>query len=150
MSLQADFRAELVAAVTEARDEAVTELRVLPNRDLWGKFAFIVVDTRVRPGTSAAIADLVDACHDVLEGLWTDYAHARRFAVNRTWSLDCASLAYRIARLTLILGPLDWRRCAPGALEDGSYRALHDALGIDPRIDEAELAKFLDYMVSQR
>lgn len=131
---------------SEERLEHVPLMRVLPDRELWGRVEHAGTtqsDIVVKPGTLAQVADLVDAARSALVDLWRDYAEARRAAHNGVWSGGCESVAARIARLTLLLGPCRWEDVEEGPLRDGSYRALHAALGMDPGIDEEKLAGFL-------
>lgn len=79
--------------------------------------------------------------HELLS-LWADLEQARRYAINRTWSRDCARLVHRIIRLTLIVGPISWEEIDISLLETGIYQAVHDALKIDyPAPDMEQVAE---------
>lgn len=145
-----DPAAETATVAHTARDELLPLLRVMPSTDLWDRVVALADSTtapdhvELRRSSLAAVADLLDAARAQLIHLWSDFARARRHAHNGVWSGECEYITDRITNLTLLVGPCSWRNVEPEPLRDGTYRALHAALGIDPGIDEAELAAFLD------
>ncbi len=75
--------------------------------------------------------------HELLS-LWADLEQARRYAINRTWSRDCARLVHRISRLTLIVGSPSWEEIDISLLETGIYQAVHEALAVDYEAPDME------------
>lgn len=138
-----------LTAVAEAADDELHEVarsRVLPEPALWPRLAAVAEtgrDVGIPSAVLLAVEGLVEGLRQELVCLWTDLAEARRLAANREWSMRCDDVARRIARLTLLVGPCPWEQVESGPLRDGTYRALHAALAVDPGIDEDLLEKYL-------
>jgi hypothetical protein len=80
--------------------------------------------------------DLTRAARDELESLWDDLYAARRHGINTGWSIQCHQLAYRIVRLSRLVGPTLWEAIQIDLLYDGVYERVHQDAGIDyPSID---------------
>jgi hypothetical protein len=94
--------------------------------------------------------DLEEVARLELVSLWSDLADARRYAVNGVWSMGCEGVVHRIVLLTRLVGPASWENIGPELLEDGLYRAVHAAMGVDPGVDEAACAEFLDRVRAER
>ena len=84
---------------------------------------------------------LRDALREELVHLWTDLEHARREAINGTWSIRCDALAARIGSITQLVGPASWDYMPLALLMDGVYQRLHAELGVDAPVDPELIAE---------
>lgn len=141
----AAFLDDLTYTAAEARRDLLPDLSAVPDVALWPRIAAAAASgqtVEIRSGVLAAITDLVTELRVTLEYAWADYGNARWHAATG-WSVGCEDIAGRIARLTLLVGACPWQKVSGSVHADGSYRALHAALGIDPMIDEDRLAAYL-------
>ncbi len=74
--------------------------------------------------------DVAAAARIELVNLWSDLAHARQFASNGVWSVQCDNLAYRIVMLSRVVGACPWGDVDVDVLLDGLYVRVHDEAGI--------------------
>lgn len=85
---------------------------------------------------------ILDAVADELQMLWGDLSDARRYAANGAWSIRCDSLVYRIMRLTLSTGrPTPWDEVQVDLLLDGTYEAIHSAIGTPTPLSAEDRAR---------
>jgi hypothetical protein len=73
--------------------------------------------------------------------LWSDLCDAQGEAVRTDWSIRCENLAERITELTKLVGPTRWDEVPMPLLENGVYLRIHVAMGIEVRINWAEVQK---------
>jgi hypothetical protein len=76
------------------------------------------------PGT------LEDAARDELVALWSDLADAQEHALDGQWSIGCEWITARIARLSRLVGPVDWQAVGMSTVLDGTFVAVSDAIGV--------------------
>lgn len=83
-----------------------------------------------------------DALKNELECLWGDLATARHNALNGRWSIQCGSVAWRIANITKVLGkPTPPESVQVSLLLNGWYTELHEAIGIEAPISAETMAQ---------
>ncbi|MFD4394422.1 hypothetical protein [Kitasatospora sp. NPDC058478] len=81
------------------------------------------------------------ALREELELLWGDLLNATDRALDGTWSMECDALATRITKITLLIGPANWKQVPMTAVENGLYEQIHAAMGISAPVDHQELAQ---------
>lgn len=84
----------------------------------------------------------IDALTQEREMLWDDLNRARQFAINGVWSIQCATLCWRIANITKVLGhPIPPESVQVSLLLNGWYTELHEAIGIEAPISPETMAQ---------
>lgn len=84
---------------------------------------------------------LEKACRRELRSLWSDLATAVSRGINTSWSIQCENLAWRIRKLTLLVGPTSWESVSVTLLEEGVYQRLHAEWGIEVTVDMDRVAQ---------
>lgn len=83
-----------------------------------------------------------DALDFELANLWDDLNDARQRAINGVWSIQCDHIVGRIARLTLhTRRPTEWGDIQVDLLLDGTYEALHEAIGMPTPLSDEDRAR---------
>lgn len=78
----------------------------------------------------------------IQEVLWNDLMEARRNAINGVWSIQCGSLVHRIVWLTKHTEkPTPWESIQVDLLLDGTYEAIHEAIGMPTPLSPADRAR---------
>ncbi len=91
--------------------------------------------------------DLAEAAQIELVNLWSDLAHARQFAANGVWSMQCDNLAYRIVMLSRVVGACPWGEIDVDVLLDGLYVRIHDEAGLPyPEVDWVKVRELKTYI----
>lgn len=91
--------------------------------------------------------DLATAARIELVNLWTDLAHAREWAGNGVWSMQCDNLAYRVVMLSRVVGACPWGEVDVDVLLDGLYARIHDEAGLEyPEIDWEKVREMKAYI----
>jgi hypothetical protein len=94
----------------------------------------------------SAIEALNEPPDDVLayiqECAWDDLLKARRDAINGAWSIQCDSVVHRIAWLTKHTEkPTPWGDIQVDLLLDGTYEAIHEAIGFPTPLSDEDRAR---------
>lgn len=84
--------------------------------------------TDLSPGVAEMFAEVL--CDEQVS-LWYDLDAAIRDAYNDTWSLRCADVAIRIARIARLIGPTPARSAPTRLVGGGVYAALLDVAKIE-------------------
>lgn len=93
---------------------------------------------------------LESAVDDELVALWDDLDVARGCAINGRWSMACDSLTYRIMRLTLhTKRPTPWGHIQVDLLLDGTYEAIHEAIGMPTPLTPTARAQAAEVMADR-
>lgn len=94
----------------------------------------------------SAVDSLNEPPDDVLayiqECAWDDLLKARRDAINGDWSIQCDSVVHRIAWLTKhTKKPTPWGDIQVELLLDGTYEAIHEAIGMPTPLSDEDRAR---------
>lgn len=117
---------DLVVEVDAALDDADAYSHGIEAVDAALRAYFKVIG--VDPGF---VTDLVNAARDELVWLWAGMTLARHDAVDGCWSMNCETLADRIARLSKLVGPTHWAEVDVAILLDGTYERVYQDAGIE-------------------
>nr|BEK65639.1 hypothetical protein KPHV_28660 [Kitasatospora purpeofusca] len=83
------------------------------------------------------------ALREELQLLWGDLLNATGRAINGTWSMECDALVTRITKITLLVGPPDWKEVPTTVLENGLYEQIHAAMDVRVAVDHKALAQIM-------
>ncbi|WP_316521063.1 hypothetical protein [Kitasatospora brasiliensis] len=81
------------------------------------------------------------ALREELVLLWGDLLAATDQAINGTWSIRCDALVARITKITMLIGPADWREVPMTIVENGLYEQIHTHMGVSAPVDHKALAR---------
>lgn len=81
--------------------------------------------------TRASYEELEAAIEQELAYLWSELDVQLHNAINCTWSIGALNVYDRIVRLTLLIGPIDWREVSMTLVLNGTYAEVHKAMGVE-------------------
>ena len=74
--------------------------------------------------------------------LWDQLIEARRSSMSGVWSIRCGGLVHRLVWLTKHTGkPTPWGDVPMDLLVDGTYEAIHEAIGMPTPLSDEQRAE---------